>query len=145
MKSTILVRLVTIALMLGSTVASAQSSGSVAVQVPFDFMVGKTMFPAGEYTLGSVEPHTFVLAARNGYEFVVMKTSPVLMKSGAHDGLVFVNDGHHYRLHEVRMDTLKGERLAEGLPVTRQAVAAKSSRSVRERRIRLISYSRPAQ
>jgi hypothetical protein len=82
------------------------------VKVPFDFMVGITMFPAGEYTIRPVAPQTFVLKAQNGYEFVVMKTHPVLMRSSVRaGGLVFVNDGHHYRLQEVKMHSIGRARL----------------------------------
>lgn len=71
------------------------------------------MFPAGEYTVRPVANETFVLAARHGSEFVVMKTRPVLMRSNFRaDGLLFVNDGHHYRLQQVKTRAHGGERLA---------------------------------
>jgi hypothetical protein len=112
-RSTILRYAAGLALVLGALASSAQSDPNLAVRVPFDFMVGTTMFPAGEYAVKPAGPQTYLLAARNGYEYVVMKTRPVLMKSnfGA-GGLMFVNDGHHYRLHEVRMGAIGGQRLA---------------------------------
>jgi hypothetical protein len=84
--------------------ASAQSNSSLAIKIPFDFMVGRMMFPAGEYKVGMVKRQTFVVAAKNGYEYVVMRTRPTVMKTGSRTtGLMFVNDGHHYRLQQVSM------------------------------------------
>jgi hypothetical protein len=104
MKSQILRCFAGLALVFGSLLASAQSNSHLAIKVPFDFMVGRTMFPAGEYNVGMVKGQTFVLAAKNGYEYVIMKTQPVVMKASFRSsGLVFVNDGHHYRLQQVSM------------------------------------------
>lgn len=113
LKSTILRCAAGLALIFGSLASNAQSNANLSVKVPFDFMVGITMFPAGEYTVRPVAPQTFVLKAQNGYEFVVMKTHPVLMRSSVRaGGLVFVNDGHHYRLQEVKMHAIGRARLA---------------------------------
>ena len=104
MKSQILRCFAGLALVFGSLLASAQSISHLAIKVPFDFMVGRTMFPAGEYNVGMVKPQTFVLAAKNGYEYVVIKTQPVVIKASfQRGGLAFVNDGHHYRLQQVSM------------------------------------------
>jgi hypothetical protein len=76
-------------------------------------MVGTTMFPAGEYIVRPVARQTFVLAARKGSEFVVVKTRPVLMRSNFRAaGLLFVNDGHHYRLQQMKTPANGGEKLA---------------------------------
>lgn len=128
-----------LALIFGSLVSSAQSDTNLAVRVPFDFMVGTTMFPAGEYTVKPAGRETYLLAARNGYEYVVMKTRPVLMKSNFRaGGLVFVNDGHHFRLHEVKMGATGGQRLAPlpfaGKPVW---VAASNSQGKQPRLIKV--------
>jgi hypothetical protein len=113
MRSTILRCAAGLALLLGSLASNAQSGTDLALRVPFDFMVGTTMFPAGEYTVKPVARQTFVLTARNGSEFVVMKTRPVLMRSNFRaGGLLFVNDGHHYRLQQVNTRANGGERLA---------------------------------
>jgi hypothetical protein len=113
MRSTILRCAAGLALLTGSLASNAQSDTSLAIRVPFDFMVGTTMFPAGEYTVRPVANETFVLAARHGSEFVVMKTRPVLMRSNFRaGGLLFVNDGHHYRLQQVKTRAHGGERLA---------------------------------
>lgn len=109
MRSTILRCAAGLTLVLGSLVSSAQSGRNLVVRVPFDFMVGITMFPAGEYTIKPVAGQTYLLAARNGLESVVMKTRPVLVRSNFRaGGLAFINDGHHYRLHEVRMGATGG-------------------------------------
>jgi hypothetical protein len=129
MRSTILRCAVGLALVFGALVANAQSDTNLAVRVPFDFMVGITMFPAGEYTVKPVGRQTYLLAARNGYEYVVMRTRPVLMRSSFRTGgLVFVNDGHHYRLHEVKMGAAGGQRLAP-LPLAGKTVWVAASNS----------------
>lgn len=115
-----------------SAACSAQSA-NLAVKVPFDFMVGITMFPAGEYTVKPVSRQTYVLAAQHGVEFVVMKTRPSLIRSSFRTrGLVFVNDGHHYRLQEVKMRTSGIEKLAMsphgGKPVWVAAANSASNR-----------------
>jgi hypothetical protein len=51
MRSIILRCVAGLALLLGSLASSAQSDTGLAIRVPFDFMVGTTMFPAGEYTV----------------------------------------------------------------------------------------------
>jgi hypothetical protein len=104
MKSQILRCFAGLSLVLGSLLTSAQSNSQLTINVPFDFMVGRTMFPAGEYNVGVVKRQTYVLAAKNGYEYVVMKTPPAVIKAGFRSGgLVFMNDGHHYRLQQVSM------------------------------------------
>lgn len=113
MKSNMLRCAASLMLAFGSLASGAQSTPNLAVKVPFDFMVGVTMFPAGEYTVRSVSRQTYVLAAQHGAEFVVMKTRPALMRSSFRaGGLVFVNDGHHYRLQKVKMQALGMEKLA---------------------------------
>lgn len=113
MKSTILRCAAALAFVLLPLASNARSDASLAVSVPFDFMVGTTMFPAGEYIVRPGARQTFVLKARNGIEFVVMKTRPVLMQSNSRaGGLLFVNDGHHYRLQQVNTSANGGERLA---------------------------------
>jgi len=120
MRSTILLSAAGLVFFLGSVFANAQSQKIVAINVPFDFMVGKTMFPAGAYTVNPIRSHTLVLRARNGYEFVVMKTQslsirnqPVLIAShSANSGILFVNDGHHCRLQKARMNSVTEELLA---------------------------------
>jgi hypothetical protein len=112
MKSTILHCAAGVALILGSLASSAQSTANLAVKVPFDFMVGITMFPAGEYAVRPIAQQTYIMAARHGSEFVVMKTRPPFMGSSFRaGGLVFVNDGHHYRLQEVKMTAMGRQRL----------------------------------
>lgn len=90
----------------------AQSDAHLVITIPFDFMVGKTMFPAGGYTIDSLQGHTFRLASRASYEFVVMKTRPLLTNSNRGSrGLQFVNDGHHYRLCQMNMDSATTQEL----------------------------------
>lgn len=113
MKSNILRCTAALTLAFASLASGAQSTANLAVKVPFDFMVGITMFPAGEYTVRPVSRQTYVLAAKHGAEFVIMKTRPALLRSSFRaGGLVFVNDGHHYRLREVKMQSAGIEKLA---------------------------------
>jgi hypothetical protein len=136
MKSKILQCAAVVTLALASLASGAQSTANLAVKVPFDFMVGITMFPAGEYTVRPVSRQTYVLAAQHGAEFVVMKTRPALLRSSFRaGGLVFVNDGHHYRLQEVKMQSSGIEKLATlpraGKPVWVAATASNRPQIVR--------------
>jgi hypothetical protein len=138
MKSHILKCAAALCLVLGSLLANGQSDSHLAIKVPFDFMVGRTMFPAGEYNLAMVKRQTYVLAAKNGYEFVIMNTRPVVMNAGFRTGgLVFVNNDHHYRLQQVSTRSVGRERLSQsplgGKPVW---VAASNLSNNRPRIIR---------
>jgi hypothetical protein len=133
MKSNSLLCAAALILAFGSLACSAQSTANLAVKVPFDFMVGITMFPAGEYTVRPVSRQIYILAAQHGAEFVVMKTRPALLRSSFRaGGLVFLNDGHHYRLREVKMQSAGKERLSAlpqaGKPVWVAAADASSNR-----------------
>ena len=113
-KSSVLRSAVVLALAFGSLASSAQSTANLAIKVPFDFMVGITMFPAGEYTVRPVSRQKYVLAAQHGAEFVLVNTRPALVRSSFRSGgLVFTNDGHHYRLQEVKMQAAGSQRLAK--------------------------------
>jgi hypothetical protein len=114
MKSHILKCAATLCLVLGSLLANGQSDSHLAISVPFDFMVGHTMFPAGEYNLARVKRQTYVLAAKNGYEFAIINTRPVVMNAGFRmGGLAFVNYGHHYRLQQLSTRSLGREKLSQ--------------------------------
>ena len=112
MKSPMLKYAAALMLSFGSLICSAQSA-NLSVKIPFDFMVGITMFPAGDYTIKPISRQTYVLTARHGAEYVLMKTRPALFKSSFRaGGLIFINDGHHYRLQEVKMQAAGIEKLA---------------------------------
>lgn len=99
-------------LIFGSLMSQAQPETHVTVAMPFDFMAGKTMFPAGAYTVEALGLQTFRLASRASSEYAVIKTRAVVANSNRHSrGLLFVNDGHHYRLYEIKMDAARTERL----------------------------------
>lgn len=134
MKSQILRCFAGLALVFGSLLANGQSDSHLAIKVPFDFMVGRTMFPAGEYNVAMLKRGTYVLAAKNGYEFVIMNTRPVLMNAGFRTGgLLFVNYGHHYRLQQVSTTSAGRERLSplplDGRPVWVAASNLSNSRT----------------
>ena len=132
-KSSVLRCAAVLAVAFVSLTSSAQSTANLTVKVPFDFMVGTTMFPAGEYTVKPVSHHRYVLAAQHGAEFVVMNTRPALARASFRaGGLVFLKDGHHYRLQEVKMPAAASEKLAKmpkgGKPVWVAAADASSNR-----------------
>lgn len=96
------------AFVLGVGSVSASAQGQVLkADIPFEFMVGKTKLPAGEYTvtlpqtggaatvsLRGTEDDTFALALTN---WVNAK------KADIKDGLTFVRSGDRYFLYQIHV------------------------------------------
>lgn len=101
-----------VALALGSLVlmgtgsAYAQSSESVQAQIPFDFKVGRTTLPAGEYRVKydpAEEPGLLTVRSADGHREVFVLTQPVAVRKDRSnaDKLVFEREGTRYVLSEV--------------------------------------------
>jgi hypothetical protein len=84
------------------------------VKVPFDFMIGRYMFPAGEYTLQRTSQQTFLLRACHGSASLLINTRPVHRRpSGQSATLVFGSHQHHYQLLQFWTDAGNGQRLKD--------------------------------
>jgi hypothetical protein len=95
--------IVAMGLLLAVSGAYAQSI-NVGSKVPFDFVVGKQVLPAGEYSLQSVEPTPGVLTIRNteARAFGLTMTHPCEKLNPAKKTvLVFHRLGDQYFLSEV--------------------------------------------
>ena len=80
------------------TSANAQQP-TLKANIPFDFIVGNTLMPAGEYTITS--PFENVLVLRAGARSTSVESSENNAESTSGDELVFDKYGNQYFLHEV--------------------------------------------
>ena len=96
--------LLTMALLLGSVSTYAQESQPLMkTSIPFGFTVGNQSFPAGDYTISSIQPyHLIVVQSTNGAHviFAGINTKYVLEPS-AYSKLVFHRSGSAYFLSEI--------------------------------------------
>ena len=90
--------LLTIASVATCTGAIGQQS-VIKANIPFDFTVGDTWMPAGEYTITS--PFEEVLLLRSGGHSASIVTSKDYAESESGSKLVFDRYGNQYFLHEV--------------------------------------------
>jgi len=107
MKKTSLTAVLTLTCLLGLGIsAHAQDASRVAVNVPFDFIAGGQMLPAGTYTVSRVSPVSRSLEIRS-YESGAFLL-PIAFDDAAGDQakLAFVRVGDEYFLSEI--DTLAG-------------------------------------
>jgi hypothetical protein len=132
MKSATLVSFVALALLLGTPCLGAQPNGQgpqrITVNVPVDFMVGRIMFPAGNYIVTPLGHRTFRLQAGRGRESVKFVTESI--RTPGHPStasLVFSKENGHYQLRELWMTAAIGEKIP-GAP-------APLLRTVRESRL----------
>jgi hypothetical protein len=116
MKSAIFALGVAVGLLLISPWLNAQPPGQatpkISVDVPFDFMVGHVMFPAGHYTVKPVGSRTFHLQATRGPASVTFATGPISTPSSAGTTrLIFLQESRHYQLREIWMSSSIGARI----------------------------------
>ena len=107
-------------LMLVSGLMSAQSltQQSVVSQVPFNFMVGDKMIPAGECSIKAADTNGRVLAVRN-YDAKIsamVSSHPGSSSAGNSTVLVFKSYGDRYFLSSIRIE---GSDRTYTLPATR--------------------------
>jgi hypothetical protein len=131
MKSATFVSCVALALTLTAPWLSAQPNGQappeIIVDVPFDFMVGRVMFPAGHYTVKPTGNRTFYLRAGRGIESVEFATEPVSTPSHPGARLIFLQENRHYQLRELWINSAIGAKIP--------GPQAEELRSVRESRV----------
>jgi hypothetical protein len=91
---------------------NGQAPSQITVDVPFDFMVGHAMFPAGHYIVKPVGSRAFRLQATHGRTSLKFATRLISTASpvGA-TRLIFLQENRHYQLREVWMNSNTGARI----------------------------------
>ena len=130
MKASILRTLITVAISAVLSSVGLQAQDRIRVTIPFDFNVGSTLFPAGEYSVTPVMPGSPILEIQrsDGNSAVLAQTfngsgSPV----PGLPRLTFNRYGDHYFLSKVAGDG-HGWELPKS-PVERELIAKFSARS----------------
>lgn len=110
MKSAMFVSCALLGFLVSSLAAqtSRPDARQMTVDVPFDFMIEQTMFPAGRYTLAATGDHSFYLRANQGLESLAFATQSFSALHAHPATLVFTEDKGHYHLHELWMNSSVG-------------------------------------
>ena len=83
--------------------AQAQIAEEITFKTAFPFAVGKTMLPAGSYTIRPMEENPSILEITNRTVAVLVPTDNVVEgQAHAKPEVVFRRQGDHYALSEVR-------------------------------------------
>jgi hypothetical protein len=96
--------------------AQMQPDTKIVAQVPFDFVIGSKVVPAGQFSVQSAAPGAVTLAMRNWNAKINMVANPTRVESkkpAATNALVFHKYGHRYFLWEVKVE---GSRIMYQLP-----------------------------
>jgi hypothetical protein len=93
---------------------NAQGSPKIKADVPFDFMVGQVMFPAGNYAVKRLQNRTFFLQATHGRAGVSIATKPIRTELHPRTPrLIFLQENGHYHLRELWMNSAIGTEVPE--------------------------------
>jgi hypothetical protein len=111
------------------TQSNGQDSPKILANVPFDFMIGRTMFPAGRYTIKPLKNRGFYLQAARGRASLRIAAKPLhaSLPSSA-TRLVFEQENRHYQLRELWMNAASGAMIPGPQP-------SEQPRNVRESRV----------
>ncbi len=98
--------LIAVAALLVSTVAFAQS-GTYSASIPFQFRVGQTVMPAGDYQLSVVAPKVLALRGDAGNANVMAQTAEIdeVRSNDRNPRLIFHRYGERYFLSQVWSNT----------------------------------------
>src|SRR6202034_3580892 len=86
--------------------AQMQPDAKLVAQVPFDFMIGGKIVPAGQFSVQRAAPGSIALAMRNRDAKVSLVTNAARAESktpAAANTLVFNKYGHHYFLSQAQV------------------------------------------
>jgi hypothetical protein len=116
MKSSTLVSCLTLALMLGVAWSRSEARAGhdqlITVDIPFDFMIERTMFPAGNYMVTPQADRIFYLRAAHGRASARIVTEPIRVPSyPGKVGLIFDEENGHHRLTELWMNSAIGAKV----------------------------------
>lgn len=89
-----------------------RNSRKITVAVPFDFMVGHTMFPAGNYMITQIGDQSFSVRARHGIESANFSGLFISTPSAAHTpSLNFEKANGHLQLRQLWVNSSLGVEL----------------------------------
>lgn len=94
-------------------VVNAQAPSKVAVNIPFEFSAGKTILPAGVYTIKRTSGNTVTLRSEDGHSSVILN-APVTQNSSdpkAEERLVFERYGDQYALAQIWLTADTGRQI----------------------------------
>jgi hypothetical protein len=96
-----------LALLMAVVSVSAQSSGKLEVNIPFEFQIGSQTFPAGEYSVKRLSQNSVLVRSADGHLSAIAQT-PISITSNAsekatQEKLVFNQYGNQYFLSQVWM------------------------------------------
>jgi hypothetical protein len=123
---------ISIAGVLATAAAFAQTSIALNANVPFDFIAGGKALPAGHYTVSQGPGAALLVRSQQsdgaGKAAVFAIATPAYSRGGRHDSrLVFHRYGNTYFLSEVWGPGSDGKELPATIQERQLAVAAKSS------------------
>jgi hypothetical protein len=81
--------------------ASAKSVNAMKAQIPFDFHVGNTLIPAGEYTVRALDDNETAIRISDGKHSVAVNTNSAQERGDKGTRLVFRRYGDQYFLAAV--------------------------------------------
>jgi len=122
----------TLGLLLVVSAAHAQTT-NVLARIPFDFVVGKQMLPAGEYTLKSLDQisNALVIRGEQGATQITLTHAAGKSEPAEKTVLIFHRVGDEYFLAEVWVEGNSSGRALPKSPVeTQMAMNHKGSESV---------------
>jgi|SRR5215470_2548410 len=102
----------------GSVYAQFSLANHIEANVPFDFMVGDTLFPAGQYTVGPIAEQTTLVikSVKDTRSKFMISQAAVANKPQETSKLVFHKYGDRYILSQI---WVQGESRGRELPRTR--------------------------
>jgi hypothetical protein len=108
-------------LMMGSAAHAQQSQRVIKANIPFDFVVGSRIFPAGRYLLVRIEPSLLELRDSDGHVLANVLTQSVLtLTSPASPKLRFDAEGGRHVLTQVWQENESiGQQIPQSKSVTR--------------------------
>ena len=97
-----IIAILSLSTLLAGVAVYPQSSRTMVANIPFNFFVGKTALPAGEYIVKPISPSALLIQSEKSSGRAIVMTIPVQAKKSPDKGkLVFNRYGDQYFLAKV--------------------------------------------
>jgi hypothetical protein len=93
--------MIVVLLFTAASFAQQHQTLNFKVDVPFEFSVGKTTLPAGEYRVSEIANHTLALRNNSNWETTIFMAGPAISLAGLTPTLKFEFQDGHAALSEV--------------------------------------------